>query len=88
VVRDTAQRAAKALDDASSRSNQRTLNATLLPALETGLFNDEWRVRSATVQLLSDTLHLLAEQTDDRRNRREGRADAAAAAGGGRGGGG
>jgi hypothetical protein len=64
LVRDTAQRAAKALMTQFT-SNQHTLNTTLLPALEQGLFNDEWRVRSATVSLMSEMLHMLAEQTDD-----------------------
>jgi hypothetical protein len=79
IVRDTAQRAAKSVVRQFTR-NQRTLNETLLPALELGLFNDEWRVRGATVTLMSETLQMIADQFDDTELTEEEVAAAAAAA--------
>jgi hypothetical protein len=57
MVREVALRAGQVLVSAHGRTNAQQL----LPALEAGLFNDNWRIRQASVQLLGDLLYLIGE---------------------------
>mmetsp|Transcript_38682 Transcript_38682/g.62654 ORF Transcript_38682/g.62654 Transcript_38682/m.62654 type:complete len:1156 (-) Transcript_38682:392-3859(-) len=56
AVRESALRTGRALVDNYARSSLELL----LPALEEGLFNDYWRIRHSSVQLLGDLLFRIA----------------------------
>ena len=56
--------------DTALRAGQRIVNTyadsaveLLLPELENGLFNDNWRIRYSSVQLLGDLLYRLSGQS-------------------------
>lgn len=55
-VRDSSLKAAKVVID---RFGKRSVEL-LLPSLETGLFDDNWRIRQSSVQLLGDLLYKIA----------------------------
>ena len=57
--------------DTALRAGQRIVNTyadtaieLLLPELENGLFNDNWRIRYSSVQLLGDLLYRLSGEWD------------------------
>lgn len=58
-VRDTALRAGQRIIDMYSEK----AIELLLPELETGLFDDNWRIRLSSVQLLGDLLYRISGTT-------------------------
>lgn len=55
-VRDVAMRAGQVLVSSHGRNHP----MLLLPTLEKGLFDDDWRIRQSSVQLLGDLLYLIS----------------------------